>query len=302
MSDRTLKVFYAVARVLSFTKAAETLHMTQPAVTSQVHQLEEQFNTRLFDRTHNRVSLTEAGQCVLEYAERIFDLYGDMDNAVKELTGDVSGALTLGASTTIAEYILPKLLSDFTTVFPDMRLKLDVSNTEGIVSMVENNDIDLGVVEGPVSNKNLSVEVCYLDQLVVVLRPDHALAKQDSITLKQLMPYPFICREEGSGTLEVILDYLTTQGFKKDSLNIALELGSPESIKGAVEVGLGLSIVSITTVEKELTLKKLAAIPLNPPLTRPFFFVRQRQKFRQRGMDDLLDFARGFCGKTDAKE
>jgi len=300
MSDRRLKVFYTVARILSFTKAAEALNMTQPAVTFQVHQLEEHFNTRLFDRIHNRVTLTSAGRCVMEYAEQIFRLYGDMDDAVKELTGDVSGALTLGASTTIAEYILPEILSGFTKLFPDMTLKLDVSNTEGIVSMVENNSIDLGVVEGPVNNKNLSVEVCCMDQLVVVLRPDHALAQQDSITLKQLLAYPFICREEGSGTLEVILDYLAKQGFNKNSLNITLELGSPESIKGAVEVGLGLSIVSIATVEKELSLEKLVAIPLNPPLARPFSFVRQRQKFRQRSMDKLLDFARGCCGKTDA--
>ena len=302
MSDRRLKVFYEVARVLSFTKAAETLNMTQPAVTFQVRQLEEYFNTRLFDRTHNRVSLTDAGQCVLEYAEQIFQLYGDLDDVIKELTGDTSGTLTLGASTTIAEYILPELLGGFTTAFPDMKLKLDVSNTEGIVSMIENNSIDLGVVEGPVNNKNLEVEVCHLDQLVVVLRPDHALAKQDSITLEQLMPYPFICREEGSGTLEVILDYLVIQGFQRDSLNITLELGSPESIKGAVELGLGLSIASIATVEKELSLKKLAAIPLDPPLIRPFFFVRQRQKFKQRAMDDLLNFARGFFNQSDAKE
>ncbi|MDG0996849.1 MAG: LysR family transcriptional regulator [Gammaproteobacteria bacterium] len=302
MSDRTLRIFYTVARMLSFTKAAEALHMTQPAVTSQVHQLEGQFNTRLFDRTHNRVSLTEAGQCAFEYAEQIFTVYGEMEEAIKGLTGDSSGTLMLGASTTIAEYVMPKLLSDFNMLFPHMRLKLDVSNTEGIVSMIENNQIDLGVVEGPVSNRSLSLEVCHLDQLVVVLRPDHALAQQASIMLKQLMPYPFICREEGSGTLEVILDYLKTQGFTKDDLNIVVELGSPESIKGAVEVGLGLSIVSISTVEKELSLKKLAAIPLNPLLTRSFSFVRQRQKFKQQGMDNLLEFARGFCGKTDAKD
>ncbi len=102
MSDRRLQVFYTVARLLSFTKAAEELHMTQPAVTFQVRQLEEQFNTRLFDRTHNRISLTEAGKKVYECGERIFEIYAEMDNAVRQLTGDISGVLILGASTTIA--------------------------------------------------------------------------------------------------------------------------------------------------------------------------------------------------------
>ena len=110
MADRRLQVFHTVARLLSFTKAAETLHMTQPAVTFQIRQLEEHFNTRLFDRTHNRISLTAAGERVHEYAEKIIVLYGEMDSRVRELTGDVSGILIIGASTTIAEYVLPGLL------------------------------------------------------------------------------------------------------------------------------------------------------------------------------------------------
>jgi DNA-binding transcriptional LysR family regulator len=101
MADRRLQVFHTVARLLSFTKAAESLHMTQPAVTFQVRQLEEQFNTRLFDRTHNRISLTDAGSRVYEYADRIFELYSEMENGVREITGEISGSLTIGASTTL---------------------------------------------------------------------------------------------------------------------------------------------------------------------------------------------------------
>ncbi len=296
MADRRLQVFYTVARLLSFTKAAETLHMTQPAVTFQVRQLEDHFNTRLFDRTHNRVALTEAGRKAYEYAEEIFGLYAQMENTVKELTGDVSGALTLGASTTIAEYMLPALLRGFTMEFPDINLKLNVSNTEGIVSMVENSMIDLGVVEGPVTNKNLLVEVCRIDQLVVVVPPDHAIAQRESISMEEIINFPFICREEGSGTREVILEHMTSQGLDRNNLNIFLELGSPESIKGAVEAGMGISIVSIATLEKELALEKLVAVPLDPPLERAFSFVRQRQKFRLHAMEKLLDFARNYCG------
>jgi DNA-binding transcriptional LysR family regulator len=295
MADRRLQVFYTVARLLSFTKAAETLHMTQPAVTFQVRQLEDHFNTRLFDRTHNRVTLTEVGRKAYEYAERIFELYAEMEDAIKEMTGDVSGALTIGASTTIAEYMLPGLLRSYRDKHPNVNLRLKVSNTEGIVSMVENSMIDLGIVEAPVTNKNLLVEVCRIDQLVVVVPPDHPIATREYITMEELMNYPFICREEGSGTREVIVEYMTKMGLDRNGLNVCLELGSPESIKGAVEAGMGVSILSHATIAKELSLGTLAYTNLDPPLEREFAFARQRQKFRLRAMEELMNFAREYC-------
>lgn len=300
MADRRLQVFHTVARLLSFTKAAETLHMTQPAVTFQVRQLEEHFNTRLFDRTHNRISLTDAGRRVFEFADRIFDLYSEMENAVREMTGDISGVVTIGASTTIAEYMLPALLGDFRSQFSDVNVQLKVSNTEGIVSMVENNIIDLGVVEAPVSNKNLVVEVCRQDELVAIMPPDHELANKDSLTMAELCKYPYICREEGSGTREVIQEYLQTTGVTPSDISICMELGSPEAVKGAVEAGMGVSVVSRATIHKELQLGTLVALPLEPKLERPFSFVHQKQKFRHRAMDELLEFAQTYCREHPA--
>ena len=296
MSDRRLKVFHAVAKLLSFTKAAEALHMTQPAVTFQVRQLEEYFNTRLFDRTHNKVNLTPAGKKVYEFADRIFDLYDEMENSVRELTGEISGALTIGASTTIAEYMLPTLLGEFKAKYPDINIRLKVSNSEGIVSMVEHNVIDLGIVETSVTNKNLIVEGCHDDQLVVAAPPGHELVKQGKpVKAEALKSYPFICREEGSGTREVIMDYLQNNDINQTEMNFCLELGSPEALKGAIEAGMGISIVSQTTIDKELKLGTLAQIELDPPLSRPFSFVRQRQKFRVRVMEELLEFAKTYC-------
>jgi len=295
MADRRLQVFHTVARLLSFTKAAEALHMTQPAVTFQVRQLEEQFNTRLFDRTHNRISLTEAGKRVYEYAHRIFELYSEMDSAVREMTGDISGVLMIGASTTIAEYMLPALLGDFKEKYPDVNVQLKVSNSDGIVHMVENNVIDLGVVESPVMNKNLVVEVCRMDQLVGVVSPQHPLAGYESVKMEDLLEHPYICREEGSGTREVIADYMNGLGIHDSQIHLSMELGSPESIKGAVEAGMGVSIISFATVQKELKLGTLVALTLEPRLERPFSFVHQKQKFRHRAMDELLEFARSYC-------
>jgi DNA-binding transcriptional LysR family regulator len=295
MADRRLQVFHTVARLLSFTKAAEALHMTQPAVTFQVRQLEEYFNTRLFDRTHNRISLTDAGERVYTYADQIFSLYSEMENAVRDLTGEVSGVLLLGASTTIAEYMLPALLGEFKTQYPEVTIRLQVANTDAIVSMVENNSIDLGVVEAPVSNKNLVVENFRTDRMALIVAPGHELAREKVVPISRLVDYPYICREEGSGTREVMLEHIVASGLNSADLNIVMELGSPEAVKGAVEAGMGVSVLSRATIAKELRLGSLVAVDLDPPIERPFSFVHQKQKFRLRAIEKLLDFARIYC-------
>jgi len=302
MSDRRLQVFHTVAGVLSFTKAAEILNMTQPAVTFQVRQLEEDFNTRLFDRAHNRISLTKAGELVLGYADKIIEHYREMHESVKEMTGDNTGLITIGASTTIAEYMLPGLLGDFQTHFPEVLIRLRVANTDAIVSMVEDNTIDLGVVEGAVDNQLLLVEGCQFDHMVAIVAPGHSLAECQRITASDLTEHPFILREDGSGTRSVIENYLRAQSLDQNDLNCPFELGSTEAIKGAVEAGMGVSIVSSATVAKEVKLDTLRVLQLDPPLVRPFSFVRQRQKFRTHLMDELFQFARVYCEKRAADE
>ncbi len=296
MSDRRLQVFHTVAGVLSFTKAAEILNMTQPAVTHQIRQLEADFNTRLFDRANNRISLTEAGNKVLEYADRIIALYGEMDVAVKTLTGDTTGLVTLGASTTIAEYTLPGLLGAFRQQFPQVQMRLRVANTDAVVSMVADNSIDLGIVEGEVNSQLLQVEHCQYDELIVAAPPNHELASKQQIKPTELLNHPFIFREGGSGTRSVIANYLEQHNLHEDQLNQPFELGSTEAIKGAVQAGMGISIVSKAAMTKELGLDMLRPIPLSPPLVREFYFVRQRQPFRTHLMDELFQFARQYCG------
>jgi DNA-binding transcriptional LysR family regulator len=161
--------------------------------------------------------------------------------------------------------------------------------------MVEHNVIDLGVVESPVSNKNLIVEVCHNDQLVVIAAPDHELAKRGGkVKASDIVKYPFVSREEGSGTRDVIMQYLVEEKINPNDLNFSLELGSPESIKGAVEAGMGITIISRSIIGKELKLNTLCELQLDPPLSRPFSFVRQRQKFRVTVMEKLLEFARVY--------
>ena len=291
--------------------------MTQPAVTFQVRQLEEYYNTRLFDRTHNRITLTEAGQLVKAHADRIIVRYNEMDNEVRTLIGEVQGPLVVGASTTIGEYFIPRIVGAYQCGFPGVRVRLEIANSNGIIHMVENNAIDIGIVEGPINNKSLITEVIWDDELVMICPVDHALAKAGSVTIADLLDHPFISREEGSGTREVMENYIAaqdaaqgaTQGATQDAaqtadatnLNIIMEFGSPESIKSAVSAGLGISILSVATMEKELTLKLLCAVPLAPPIRRPFSIVYQRQKFRLQAMDTFLEFARLQCQSPQSK-
>src|SRR5690606_38676550 len=291
-----------VARLLSITKAAEALHMTQPAVTFQIRQLEDYFNTRLFDRTHNKISLTSAGELVKTYAEQIISLYNEMDNEVRKLTGDVLGPLVMGASTTIGEYVAPALLGEYQAKYPEVAVRLHIANTVGIIHMVENNEIDIGIVEGPVSNRNLVTRACWEDGLVAVAAPAHPLAKKDKGDIAEVLRYPVVSREEGSGTREVIEDYMAANKLEPSQVNSILESGGPESIKSAVAVGLGVSILSVATLDKELKLGTLKAISLKKPLRRPFSIVYQRQKFRMRAMEEFLAFIEAQCeARTAAK-
>jgi DNA-binding transcriptional LysR family regulator len=190
--------------------------------------------------------------------------------------------------------MLPGLLGDFRQRFPDVQIRLRVANTDAVVSMVTENSIDLGVVEGEVDNQLLRVEQCLQDELQVIVPPGHPLASQASVTAQELTGHPFIYREDGSGTRSVIERYFSEQGVDDNSLNRPFELGSTEAIKGAVQAGVGITIVSRATLHKELALGQLVALPLEPPLLRSYYFVRQRQKFRTHLMDELFQFARSY--------
>jgi len=290
---RSLQVFDAVARLKSFTRAAEEIHMTQPAVTFQVRKIEEHFGTRLFDRKHNRIDLTEAGERVDGYCKRILALHAEMEATVREFTGDMAGLMVLGASTTIADYVLPSVLAGFKKRRPEVVVRLLVSNTEGIIRMVEDSEIDLGIVEAPVDNQSLVVRRLRRDYLVVVVPPGHPLAERNSVPVQEIIDHPFIAREEGSGTRDVIAGSLAEAGITLDDLDVVVELGSPEAIKGAVAAGLGITVISAATLANELQLGTLVAVRLDPQIERPFSFVHRKQRSRVPAVEEFIEFAVG---------
>lgn len=291
MADRRLQVFHTVARQLSFTKAAEQLFMTQPAVTFQVKQLEEHFNARLFERSHGKIALTPTGRLVMEYAEKILGLSEEMETRVGELTGTMSGPLLLGASTTIAEFMLPQVLGEFKARHPQVQTQMTVGNSETIENRVADYSLDVGLIESPSHLPSLLTEVCCDDELVMICAPGHRLAKESGVTPQQIIIEPYVSRETGSGTREFADNYLRNYGISPDDLNVVMELGSPEAIKGVVETGIGVSIVSRATIVKELKLKILVAVPLKPRLIRSLSLVYPKEKFRSKLLGTFVEFA-----------
>lgn len=301
MADRRLQVFHAVAKHLSFTKAAEALFMTQPAVTFQIRQLEEHFNTRLFDRAHGRIALTPAGQTALEYAERILALSAEMDVRMKELGGQVAGALLIGASTTIAEYLLPQILGEFKLEFPGVVPRLFVANSEAVQARIAERTLDLGFIEGESHLPSLVTDVCCDDELQVVCAPSHPLARLKAVTPQALVEHAYVGREPGSGTREVIDHYLQKEGVAPDSLQLVMELGSPEAIKGLLSAGNGFAIMSRATNVKESRAGVLTRIPLVPRLTRHLSVVYPKERFHSRLVNSFVQFAKGRLAALQAE-
>ena len=266
--------------------------MTQPAVTFQIKQLEERFNTRLFERGGGKISLTPAGDLVLDYAERILGLSSELDIRVAEMTGQMSGSLLVGASTTIAEFMLPPILGEFNVRYPQVRARLTVANSEAISNAVAAHTLDVGLIESQTNHPSLQSEVCGDDELQVACTPNHALAKRSEIDARSLLGYDFIPREPGSGTREVTDDYFRACGVEPEKLKMLMELSSPEALKGVVAIGLGCAIVSRASFEKERQLGSLVGIPLRPRLKRSLSLVYPKERFRSKVVLTFVDFAR----------
>ena len=292
MADRRLQVFHAVAKHLSFTKAAETLFMTQPAVTFQIKQLEEQLGTRLFDRAQGRIALTPSGQLALDYAERILALSAELETRLKEASGQAAGPLLIGASMTIGEYVLPQLIGKFKARFPAVVPTLFVGNSEAVQERVAERTLDLGFIESGAPLSSLQSEVCCEDELQVVCAPSHPLAGEACALPAVLTQHPYISREAGSGTRAVVDRYLQQAGVSPESMNVVVELGSPEALKGLVATGLGFTIMSRVIAAKELQLGQLVQVPLRPPLMRNFSVVYARERFHSRLVAAFLQFAK----------
>lgn len=271
--DFRLLVFIAVARHLNFTRAASELHISQPAISRHIHELESAYKTQLFERSGSKVQLTAAGEVFLKHAESIIDSYKALQLEMNLLTGNFTGELHVGASTTIAQYVLPPIIAKFISSFPDVRLSILTGNTEQIEQALEEHKIDIGLIEGSHRKHSLKYTHFEKDELVLVTSTLNKIG--DEVSLDELATLPLVLRESGSGTLEVIEEALTAHGKKLSQMNILLQLGNTESIKLFLENSPTVfAIVSISAVTKELlnnALKVVEVTDLN--LEREFAFA-----------------------------
>jgi DNA-binding transcriptional LysR family regulator len=249
-----LVVFRKVADQLSFRKAAEELYLTQPAVSLQIKALEEDLGVQLFDRTGTQIRLTAAGRVLVGYAEQASSLLLQAERDIAALSGDHSGHLALGASTTIAQYVLPRLLGEFRKGYPRVQCNLISGNTEHIVEAVESQKIELGFIEGPARSRGVKTEPFLKDELVLIVSTAHEFAERASISCGDLGAAQLMMRERGSGTRRVVEMALERQGVKRSSLHVTMELDSTEAIKSAVEAGLGIGFISRWAIAKDLRL------------------------------------------------
>jgi DNA-binding transcriptional LysR family regulator len=272
MPDFRLRVFQSVARHLSFTKAAQELFITQPAITKHIRELERSYGQRLFERRGNRVSLTEAGRLLLTHADAVEVLHQQLTDQLHGLHAEAAGRLRLGASTTLAQYVLPPILPGFQARYPNIELTLYNGNSEQIAESLLYGHIDLGFVEGQVKNRDLHYEPLLDDELVAVRRATPAGPPTVPLPLAQAMKHPLVLRERGSGTLEVLEFALRAQKIKLADLQVALYLDNTEAIKSYLEAAANcLGFVSKQALKKDIEAGRLEIVPVqNLSLQRQF--------------------------------
>ncbi|SER07016.1 LysR family transcriptional regulator [Pedobacter rhizosphaerae] len=275
MFDFRLRVFDTVAKRLSFTKAANELNITQPAVTKHIQEIERQLNTALFDRNGTKIKLTVAGETLLKYTEQLFSIYRELEFEINYLNQEHKGLLRIGASTTIAQYLLSPILAKFHEKFKEIKISLTINNTEVIEQLLLNKEIDLGLIEGYSKNRQFQYHKLIKDEIVLVTKANHPLSKRNALKIEELKTLPLILREPGSGTLETILFALKKVNLSLSDLKVEMQLGNTESIKSYLLHSSSFAFMSVHAVLQELRNKSLSVIDVkNLQIERYFQFIQ----------------------------
>jgi DNA-binding transcriptional LysR family regulator len=272
---RQLKVFESVARHLNYTRAAQELFLTQPAVSMQVKQLEESLGVALFEQLGKRIHLTDAGREVLGYARTVTQQLDELDGVLNHIKGLSGGKLRISVATT-ANYFIPTLLGTFSRRHPGVTISLDVTNRETLLQQLSENTVDLVIMGQPPAELDAEADAFMENPLVIVAPPDHPLAREKKIPLARLQEETFLVREPGSGTRIAMERFFAEREMH---LKTGMEVGSNEAIKQSVQAGLGLGLLSRATIEQELTLKRLVVLDVADfPIMRHWYLVHRRGK------------------------
>jgi DNA-binding transcriptional LysR family regulator len=276
--DRQLLTFVTVVDKGGFTYAAEALHTTQPAVSQHIRTLEKRLGVKLLERTTKQVRLNRAGEIVYRHAKDILQLYTQMERLVSDLVTDAAGPLTIGASYTFGEYVLPHVVAEFRARYPRVTPVITIANTKHVVQQVANGELDIGIMEGHSIHDEVEVQPFAQDAMVVVAASDHPWSCRPYISAAELADETWIIREKGSGTREYQDLFLQRYGIQP---NAVMEFGSTQVIKEAVEARLGISLLSTCALRKEFAQGAITALPVEgTPIFREFSVITYRSEFR----------------------
>ena len=270
------KVFLSVAENLSFSKAADELFISQPAVTKHIKELENNYNTAFFERKGNKVYLTKAGKLLYRYLVEIKEKYNELEFELGRLNEAFIGNLRLGASSTISQYLIPSVIAAFHRKYPQIKLDMLSGNSFEMEQKLLNNEIDIALVENESSLPNVKYMNFYEDEIAAVTGADSVYAKKRSLSITDIQNIPIVLREKGSGTLEVIQKAFLKKNINPDKLNIFIHLGSTEAIKNFLNGFDGIALISERALEKELLLKSLIKIKVNDLKISRFFRIAFR--------------------------
>ncbi|MES1040910.1 LysR family transcriptional regulator [Peribacillus simplex] len=292
MKLENLKMFCLVVDEGSISQAARLSFLSQPAVTRQIHQLENYYNTLLFDREEGRLRVTEAGKLLYPFAKAIVNDFNHSKEVIQQSTGEYNANLIVGASLTIGEYFLPSLLGRFKKQQPEIKVTLTIKNTPRVLEDLSNDVIDLALVEGLVENTDFIVDKFAEDELILVCPSDHPWKDRKEIQLEELGNERMIWRESISGTRLIVENMLREHGVL-EKIESYMEIGSTQAIKSAVEAGLGVSILPRLTVARELEQGFLRKVGISRiEITRNLWLVRKNKRFNKIGVSKFVDFLR----------
>jgi DNA-binding transcriptional LysR family regulator len=290
MEVRDLQVFISVAKHLNYTRAGEEVHLSQPSVSVRIKQLESQLGVKLFEQLGKKVALTEAGQLLVPYANRVIRAVEDARHAIEELQGLDRGSLRIGASTTPGMYVIPGTIARFKELHPRIDVHLGIRDTREIEDGVIRNEFDFGFVGGHLVGDEVDVLPWLTDELVLIVPPRHRLASKKIVKRDDLVKERFIGRESGSATRATVADRLKEWEIQ---LETVMEMENPESVKKAVQSSLGIAFISKFAVETELKAKALAAIRIIPKLaiSRELKIVYRKDKHLSRAARAFIEIA-----------
>ena len=292
MTYSQLKIFVAIAEIGNLTKAAKKLGITQSAASSALAKLERLNRLKLFKRNGRALILSEVGEQFLPAAKHALKAASDASHILTHLSGSVAGELKIAASQTIANYWLPKKLAKFQTIYPEIKLRVSISNTVGVENSLINDLAQIGLIEGNTSNGLLEISHVEYDQPMLVVAKDKYQQSNLPITRVAIEQIPWVVREPGSGTRAILETLLETQKISWNNINVALELPSNEAIRQAVEAGAGFTIISKYVVDASIDNGTLTTAPLQIP-KRSFQLVSKKDQERTDAHKAFTNFLKG---------